>query len=207
MCAFSATKSTKSLFSSVPHPSPNFIFPVRIRVACLLLLALAAPRAADAQSRDALFAIPLADARLTPSSAAPALSPRLQGLTEPGADDGRHSVWLVLGGTAGGGLGMVAGMVAGAVMDGPADEDCIDFCFGPGLLTGALVGEAVGMALGVHLAYGRRGSFSRGALTSSGILAAGLFVFQDSPEVMLMVPIGQLIGTLYSERATARRRR
>lgn len=182
---------------------------MRIRLACLLLLALAAPRAAHAQTPAPLFAITPVDARLTPSSAAPVLSPRLAGVSDPrvGAQDGgRHSVWLVLGGTAGGGLGMVAGMVAGAVLDGPADEDCIDFCFGPGLLGGALVGEAVGMALGVHLANGRRGSFTTGALTSAGILAAGLFIFQDSPEVMLMVPIGQLIGTIYSERSTARRR-
>lgn len=179
---------------------------MRLPLIGLLLLALAAPRAAHGQFRDQLFTVVRADSLAASSPTVPALPPRLHGWTEAGAGGGRHSVWLVLGGTAGGGLGMMAGMLAGAVIDGPADEDCIDFCFGPGLLGGALVGEAVGMALGVHLANRRLGSFTTGTLASAGILAVGLFVFQDSPEVMLLVPVGQLVGTIYAERSAARRR-
>jgi hypothetical protein len=168
-----------------------------------LLLALLAPRAAHAQFRDQLFTIDRADSL---AATPPGALPRLRPWDGAQGGDDANTVRMILGGAGGGALGLVVGMAAGAVLDGPADEDCIDFCFGPGLVGGALLGEAVGMALGVHLADGRRGSLPMGLLTSAGILAVGLFAGQDSPTLILAIPVGQLIGTMTVERSTGYRR-
>ncbi|HEU0299715.1 MAG TPA: hypothetical protein VFR37_09680 [Longimicrobium sp.] len=119
-------------------------------------------------------------------------------------EGGRPAGWLVVGGAAGGGVGMIAGMLIGAVVDGPADDDCIDFCFGPGLILGTLAGEAAGVALGVHLANGRQGSLPMGVLASAGLLALGGLVALEAPELLLVIPLAQVVGAIQVERVTGR---
>jgi hypothetical protein len=131
-------------------------------------------------------------------------------MTQPVAvvqpERGRPPELLALGGVLGGGAGLVAGVIAGLWLDGPAPEDCIDFCFGWGTIIGGLAGEALGVALGVHLANGGRGSLPLGALTSASILTVGLIGGNDIPEMLLIVPVSQLIATITVERRTESRR-
>lgn len=171
----------------------------------LVLLALAAPRAAHAQSTAQLLAGVPSDPPLVVlvHQASGASRPVLVALDSVRVPRERATGWLVAGGVAGGGVGMFAGMIAGALIDGKADEDCIDFCFGPGLILGTLAGEALGGALGVHLANGRRGSLPLGMLTSAGILTLGLFTALEVPEILLVIPVAQLVGAIRIERATA----
>lgn len=172
---------------------------MRVPLVCLALpLALLASRPAHAQVPDplpALLAPPVVSAAAAPGE-------RVARAQREGASGGT----LAMGGLVGGGVGMFVGMFAGAALDGPPPEDCIDFCFGPGLVYGTLLGEALGVAAGVHLANGRHGSLSRGALTSAGILALGLLVGSEQPELLLVVPVGQIIGAATVERRTARHR-
>lgn len=113
---------------------------------------------------------------------------------------------LAVGGVLGGGAGLMAGMIAGAFLDGPPPEDCIDFCFGPGIIIGGLAGEALGVALGVHLVNGRRGSLPLGMLTSAGILTVGAIGGNDVPEMLVIVPVSQILAAVAVERRTDRRR-
>jgi hypothetical protein len=171
---------------------------MRFLLVCLLLLcALLAPRPAHAQAPDPL------PSRLAPP-AMPFASPADRAAAAQG--EGRSPELLALGGIVGGGVGMFAGMLGGALLDGEPDEDCIDFCFGPGLILGTLAGEALGVAAGVHLANGRRGSLPVGALTSAGILAVGLVAGNDVPEMLVVVPVSQIVAAITVERRTARRR-
>jgi hypothetical protein len=116
----------------------------------------------------------------------------------------RGTAHVALGGVAGGFVGLVGGMVVGRLVDGAGDEDCIEFCFGPRTVLGGLGGEALGMALGAHLANGRRGRLAASLLASAGLLTAGLFVASEKPSLALVVPLGQLAGTVATERAGAR---
>jgi hypothetical protein len=179
----------------------------------LVLIALLAPRSAPAQSLDPRLALPQlewrridADGMLSPAAAV-MLPPRGVPVDaiQPGGEV--SPVWLFLAGVTGGGLGMVVGAVAGAWLDGGPDEDCIDFCFGPGFVYGALLGESAGVATAVHLANGRKGSYSAGLLTSAGLLALGIGLGHDLPASLLVVPAGQILGTIFVEKATDRRHR
>ena len=169
---------------------------MRVSFVGLILLVLLAPEAGSAQSPDL--------------GVAPWMkSPHVQSVGviaahEVLSEGGRATPWLVFGGVVGGGVGLVGGMFTGALIDGAADEDCRDFCFGPGLILGTLAGEALGVALGVHLANRRSGSLPAGLLTSAGILALGLWLGNNQPMSLLVVPVSQLIGTISVERATGR---
>lgn len=166
-------------------------------IGLFLLFASLAPRSANAQAVDPLPSRLVPPAMLAAAATAPAAD------AQPG---GRSPEVLALGGVVGGGVGMFAGMFAGALLDGPADEDCIDFCFGPGLILGTLAGEALGIAAGVHLANGRRGSLPKSALTSAGILAVGLVAGNNVPEMLVVVPVSQIVASITVERRTARNR-
>lgn len=183
-----------------------------MRLVLALLLAVCAafaPHAGHAQFRDQLYTSPV-----LPSSAAADAPAQPTLLLVIPADafgavagpEGASDPALILGGVVGGGVGLVAGMFVGAVLDGRADPDCIDFCFGPGLVIGLLAGEALGAAAGVHIANGRRGSLPLGMLTSAGILTFGLVAGNEYPPSLVIVPLSQLIGSIWVERRTARRR-
>jgi hypothetical protein len=174
----------------------------------LAVTALLAPRSADAQLRDQLYSVPLAEAPRdrTPDAAAPSpsLRPPRAPAPRPMLQRRASTGWLVAGGALGGGVGTIVGMGVGALVDGPADDDCIDFCFGPGLVFGTLAGEVLGIAAGVHLANGRGGSLPMDALASAGILVVGGWA-SGGDELLLVVPVGQIFGAIVTERATTRR--
>jgi hypothetical protein len=166
-----------------------------------VVIALLFAPPAHAQLADAAAAVgPRAWA---PMLAPPVATPSVRAV-QP--ERGRPPELLALGGVLGGGAGLVAGVLAGAALDGPAPDDCIDFCFGWGTVIGGLAGEALGLALGVHLTNGGRGSLPLGMLTSAGILTAGVIGGNDIPEMLVIVPVSQVIATVTVERRTGRRR-
>lgn len=183
-----------------------------MRLATILLVLCAAflPRAGHAQFRDQLYTSPVLPAPAV-SAVAPAEPVLLLALPANAVADARmqrggaSTPVLILGGAVGSGVGLVAGGVLGALLD-PADPDCIDFCFGPGFVVGLLAGQALGMAGGVHVVNGRRGSLPMGMLTTAGILAVGLVAGNNHPEALLVVPVSQLVGAIWTERRTDRRR-
>jgi hypothetical protein len=125
-----------------------------------------------------------------------------------GQPEGRTgNLWLATGGVVGGGVGFFTGMLAGALVDGGGDSGCRDMCFGPGLVFGALLGEAAGLALGVHVVNGGKGSLALDIAASTAILATSLYVGQDAfggPEILIVIPLAQIIGTITVERRTSR---
>ncbi|HEX6038328.1 hypothetical protein [Longimicrobium sp.] len=177
---------------------------MRLALATLLVLCAAlVPRAGHAQFRNQLYTSPVvASAERADAPAEPTLlvvfAPNA---AEATVGEGGSTPALILGGVLGAGGGMVAGAILGSVIDGDGDPDCIDFCFGPGFVLGMLAGEALGMSAGVHLANGRRGAFPLNALTTAGILAAGLVLGSDGGAI-LVVPFGQLYGAIRVERST-----
>jgi hypothetical protein len=179
---------------------------MRASAALLVCLALLAPRTGQAQHRDPLPSFPPVQA----PHAALVPSPPAQPVRVVVADTlwagGPGDVTLIMGGVAGGTLGFIAGGLIGSVLDGPPDDDCSEICFGDAVIPGVLIGEALGLALGVHLANGRRGSFPTGALVSAGILAVGVAGMLEEPEIVFLIPVGQLVGAIYAERRTDRYR-
>lgn len=167
----------------------------------LLLAALSAPGTARAQSMDPRLAVLRPDpGRIgpdVPSRERAAAAIRVHAETRGAAVE-----WLAVGGLVGGGLGLVGGLVIGALVDGLPEEDCIVYCVSPGMAVGMLAGEALGIAAGVHLANGRHGSLLLGTAASTGILALGLIGGLESPGVVLLIPIGQMVGAVAVERST-----
>jgi hypothetical protein len=196
------------------HPDPPI--PMRTPMSLVLAaIAAAAPSAAHGQAPPAAAESPVAlrpgPQRTPPFEVAPGLAAvaldagsHARLAASPGPRHGTSR--LALGGVVGGGLGLLAGMSLGAAIDGASDEECIDMCFGPGLILGALGGEALGMALGVNLANGRKGSLPANLLASAAILTGGIFATHESG-LLIVVPVGQLGGTIAVERAVERRRR
>jgi hypothetical protein len=170
---------------------------MRVSAALLVCLAVLAPRTGQAQHRDQLLSF-------SPVPAQHAAQPVRVVLADTLWVGGAGDVTLVLGGVAGGTLGFIAGGLIGSVLDGPPDDDCTEICFGDGVIPGVLIGEALGLALGVHLANGRRGSFSTGALVSAGILAVGVAGLLEEPQIVFLIPVGQLVGAIHAERRTDR---
>ncbi|HEY0035749.1 MAG TPA: hypothetical protein VGB66_03625 [Longimicrobium sp.] len=183
---------------------------MRLTFAILLAaFALTGPASAHAQLRDSSFAFTRLQPAGLPALAASAREVRVR-VSAGQAREGRVAdVWLAAGGVVGAGAGLFTGMLAGALLDGRPDPGCRDFCFGPGLVFGALVGEAAGLALGVHVVNGGKGSYALDALTSVGILAATLYLGQNAfggPEILIVIPAAQIVGTITTERRTSRPR-
>jgi hypothetical protein len=177
---------------------------MRVLLATLLvLLALLSSRPCHAQM-DGM--VPRMDPRLHPA-AAPlhASSARPVYVVADSSRSGPSEEWLALAGVVGGGVGLVGGMAAGALAQKAVDGNCTRDCSMLGIVLGGLAGEALGMSAGVHLANGRRGSLPLGMLTSAGILTVGLVAGNNIPIMLLLVPVGQLIGTVTVERRTGRR--
>jgi hypothetical protein len=169
----------------------------------LLLAALSTPRTAPAQSIDPRLAVPrLEPGRIGFGTASRNSSSPL--MSDDAAARGAALEWLAAGGVVGGALGMAGGLLVGALVDGPPEEDCIVYCVSPGMAIGALVGEALGIAAGVHLANGRHGSLFLDTAASSGILALGLVGGLESPGVVVLIPVAQIVGAMAVERSTQR---
>lgn len=110
------------------------------------------------------------------------------------------SALLAASGTAGGALGVYLGSLI--------DSDCVHHCLNAkGTLWPLVVGSTM-VPLSVHIANGRRGSFLRGFLISSGWAFAGMFAAgaADDPRVLWAIAPGQLISTVLMERSTTRER-
>jgi hypothetical protein len=107
--------------------------------------------------------------------------------------------FLAMGGVVGGAVGLFAGALVGARI---TEDDCED-CALVGGVYGAVAGGSAGLALGVHLANGGRGPFlpTLAASLAIGGAGLGLAVLADAPEVMIPVPVAQLVATILIERS------
>jgi hypothetical protein len=111
------------------------------------------------------------------------------------------------------GLGGVAGGVAGFFIGGytgvkiaEADDDCYDWCGIGAAFTGAAIGSAAAIPLGVHLANRSRGNYGRSVAVSAGIGAVGILaaIAAESGEVLVAIPVAQIVSSVLIERATSR---
>ena len=124
------------------------------------------------------------------------------------------AVWPVLLGSAAGVVGFVGGLAVGyevanseacRLSDGP--------CISEGTLLIASVFGALGLATGTHVGNARKGSLGYDMVVSVGLGAIGLalsaLVHEDSgtltdnrfgSSVLLVLPLAQLVGTVYVER-------
>ena len=84
------------------------------------------------------------------------------------SDDLPAAGWLVLGGAAGWGVGLAGGALLGEGINEVLQVQS----FGAGTLTGAALGVATMTPLGVHLANGRKGSYTMELLTSAAVTVA-----------------------------------
>lgn len=111
-------------------------------------------------------------------------------------------ITLALGGILIGG----AGMVAGAAIGGQLRQDQCEDCGLAGVIYGGIIGELATVPLGVHLANRRQGNYSLGLLGSLVVTGAGLAIAKqmDRTEVLLAVPVLQVITAIAIERATSR---
>jgi hypothetical protein len=164
-----------------------------------LLLGLpAAPAAAQGGAASGPFsrwqAAPILRLNETAGVAAAAPAPR-DGLT------------LALGGVAGGVAGFFAGGYGGVAI-AEATDDCYtdDWCGIGAAFTGAAIGSAAAIPLGVHLANRSRGNYGRSVAVSAGIGALGILaaIAAESGEVLVAIPVAQIVSSVLIERATSR---
>jgi hypothetical protein len=158
----------------------------------LLLAALVLPHGALEAQRLAPNPFPSLDAQ--PSRAAPtaALS-----VDHPGT----HPALLAVSGVVGGAAGLLAGAYVGSRV---TEGDCED-CFFIGGAYGAVAGWSSGIPLGVHLANGGRGRLlpSLGSSLAIGALGLGAAAASDRYEIMVAVPVLQLVSSILIERGTS----
>jgi hypothetical protein len=119
----------------------------------------------------------------------------------------RDGLVLGFGGVAGGIAGFFIGGYAGvkiAEADGNCDSD--DWCGIGAAFTGAAIGSAAAIPLGVHLANGSRGNYGRSAAASAGIGVLGILaaLAAESGEVLVAIPVAQIVSSVLIERVTSR---
>lgn len=161
----------------------------------LSLLLLGAPLPLAGQQRADAFpswAVPVVAAH----RGAPALSPPAEG--------GRSTAWLVGGGVLGGAVGLGAGALLGGLVGGGNKICGDDPCGLDEAIFGAIGGEVALLPLGVHLANGRRGKYLPSLAVSAAIAGIGIVLSGngDHGEVMIAVPIAQLVSSILIERGT-----
>jgi hypothetical protein len=112
-----------------------------------------------------------------------------------------HPALLVLSGVLGGAAGLVGGALAGARI---TQGDCED-CGLVGGIYGGIAGWSTGIPLGVHLANGRRGKLLPSLLASLAIGGAGLgvAVAANRADLLIPVPVAQLVTSILIERSTS----
>jgi hypothetical protein len=119
----------------------------------------------------------------------------------------RDGLTLALGGVAGGVAGFFAGGYAGVAI-AEATDDCYsdDWCGIGAAFTGAAIGSAAAIPLGVHLANRSRGNYGRSVAVSAGIGAVGILaaIAAESGEVLVAIPVAQIVSSVLIERATSR---
>ena len=140
--------------------------------------------------------------RLAPSPFPPVDEPaRPAVLNPPSRVVAVHPAGLALGGVLGGAAGLFGGAIVGARI---TEDDCEDCAFVGGVY-GAVVGGSAGLPLGVHATNGGRGRLLPSLLASLAIGGAGLgvAVLADRSEVMIGVPVAQLVTSILIERSTS----
>ena len=120
---------------------------------------------------------------------------------------------LAAGGLLGAGAGILAGGIVGAMVGGNtcSDPGNPDSCRGlEGFFLGASIAQAATIPLGVHLMNGRRGSYGKALLFTTGVAAAGLlavYALDGGPAtvgIAVSVPVAHLIGSVIIETKTSR---
>ena len=160
----------------------------------VLALLLAAPVALLAQHRAPGFV----------AWQAPVVSPSGRAADMAPSGGNRSTPRLVLGGVLGGGVGLGLGALVGGALGG-GDTLCGDDpCGLAEAIFGAIGGEVTLLPLGVHLANGRRGNYLLSLLASAGVAAGGLALAGggDRGEVLVAVPVLQLVSSILIERGT-----
>jgi hypothetical protein len=121
-------------------------------------------------------------------------------------DPWRNGGSAALGAIVGGGLGLVAGVAASSVFG----QSCEELeCLGVAILGGA-VGSALGIGIGAHVGNGRRGNALATVGASLGVLlvAAAVGSAGDMPgELLLAVPLGQIVAAVVTEVEVGKARR
>lgn len=167
-----------------------------MRISLLLLLALSAPSSLAAQQRAPAFVPWQLPSALSDRPPAPALTIQSERQVA--------TPWLVVGGLVGGGVGLGAGALIGGILGG-GDELCGDDpCGFQEAIFGAIGGEVALLPLGVHLANGRRGKYLPSLAASAAIAGLGIVLSGngDHGEVMIAVPVLQLVSSILIERGT-----
>ena len=114
----------------------------------------------------------------------------------------RDPVLLALGGVLGGAAGLLGGALVGARL---TEHDCED-CGFVGLIYGGVIGASSGIPLGVHATNGGRGRLLPSLLSSLAIggVGFGLAAMADRSEIIVALPVAQLITAIAIERSTSR---
>ena len=124
------------------------------------------------------------------------------------ADDGNtaSTLFMVVGGVTGGTVGLFGGAIIGGTLGGGNSICYDDPCGLEEALLGAVLGESVLLPLGVHLANHSDGNYGYSLLGSLavGAVGIGLVGATDSAELLLAIPIAQIISSVLIERATSR---
>lgn len=177
------------------------LFPVFVLCAALL------PRAGHAQFRDQLYTSPVV---VLPAESTAAAAPSLALVplrTEDPPSGPAAVAGMVLGGLAGNAAGFFVGLILGLGDTGSSgDEECMDLCLGTWGLVSLMAGTTVGTTLGVHLGNGGRGSLPLSLMTSTVILGTGYALSTRHPDVFVVVPLSQLVGSVVVELFTTPRR-
>ncbi|CAN5676255.1 hypothetical protein BH23GEM11_BH23GEM11_07100 [soil metagenome] len=114
---------------------------------------------------------------------------------------------VLVGAGAGAAGGLLGGLALALVSDCSGET-----CAGP-FIIGAVLGETLALPLAVHLAEGGRGSLGLVTLASLGVTVAGAVAMIALPNadvsqqgIAVLVPFGQIVAAIATERRTARRR-
>lgn len=162
----------------------------------LSLLLVAAPLPLAGQQRAEAFPSWTVPVVAGHRGGAPALSPPVEA--------GRATARLVVGGVLGGAVGLGAGALIGGIVGGGNKICGDDPCGLDEAIFGAIGGEVALLPLGVHLANGRRGKYLPSLAVSAAIAGIGIMLSGngDHGEVMIAVPIAQLVSSILIERGT-----
>lgn len=117
-----------------------------------------------------------------------------------------NTAFMVVSGVVGGAAGLFGGAIIGGTLGGGNSICYDDPCGLEEALLGAVLGESVLLPLGVHLANHSHGNYGYSLLGSLAVGAVGIGLAGaiDSTELLLAVPIGQIISSVLIERATSR---
>lgn len=112
---------------------------------------------------------------------------------------------MALGGLAMGAIGFFGGGFAGALLFQSEEDDPDGLDALERFAIGAVIGETALLPLGVHIANKRQGNLFPAILASAAITGASLAIAtsgEDQIELLIPVPLVQLVASIAIERAT-----